>query len=47
MTATFTSFPLSKVAGWVHLLPPSLAVFFIYISPEGLHLPNSLGLQEK
>jgi hypothetical protein len=43
-TATVTSFPLSQVAGLMPLLLPSLAVLFIYSSPEGLPLPHSPGL---
>jgi hypothetical protein len=44
MTATVTTFPLSKVAGQVLPLLPSPACLFIYRSPEGLPLPHSLGL---
>jgi hypothetical protein len=44
MTATVTSFPLSKVAGRVSPHLPSLASLFIYSSPEGLPLPHSLEL---
>jgi hypothetical protein len=42
--AAVISFPLSKVAGWVLLLLPSLAGLLNYSSPEGLLLPHSLGL---
>jgi hypothetical protein len=41
MTAAVASFPLSKVAGWVPQLLPSLSTLFIYSSPEGLPLPHS------
>jgi hypothetical protein len=44
MTATVPRFPLSKDAGWVPLLLPSLAGLFIYSLPKGLPLPQSLGL---
>jgi hypothetical protein len=43
-TAAVISFPLSKVAGQVWPLLPSLASLFIYSLPEGLPLPHSLGL---
>jgi hypothetical protein len=41
MTATVTSFPYSKVAGWGPPLLPSLASFFIYSSHKGVPFPHS------
>jgi hypothetical protein len=41
MTATVTSLPLSKFAGQVPPLLPSLASLFIYSSHEGVPLPHS------
>jgi hypothetical protein len=42
-TTTVTSFPLSKVAGWLPPLLPSLAGLLIYSLRERLPLLHSLG----